>query len=362
MTALAPLEIDLAGAAGPIGWYAHHHGLGHLSRALAVAEHLPDVTIFSSRPGPGVQQLAIDVEPPRSAACAAQPDAVNLHYAPVGVDGVRTRMASLAMWVAAQDPALFVVDVSVEVATFMRLMSVPTVVVRQHGVRDDPAHRMGYANAQSLLAPYPQWLEAPDVPDWIVERTTHTGGFSRFDGRDPDQARARERLGVAAGDRLVVVLAGEGGRTGWPVGPAVRATPGWSWVLLGHGWGDLGGLTPTGWLEDPFDWLCAADVIVAHAGHNAVMEAAAARRPLVVIPVDRPHDEQRHKARALRTSGTAIVHPSWPDAGEWPALLAGAAEADPDMARALCDGQGARRAAHHLRRTAAVLGPQVAVG
>lgn len=359
MTSPPPGGVDPGAPAGPIGWYAHHHGLGHISRALAVAEHLPGITIFSSRPAPGVEQLPMDVEPPRSAACAAEPDPVNLHYAPVGVDGIRSRMGTLASWVTTHDPALFVVDVSVEVATFMRLMSVPTVVVRQHGHRDDPAHRMGYANAQSLLAPYPQWLEDPDAPDWMRERTTYTGGFSRFDGRDVDHTAARLRVGVGEEERVVVLMSGADGRTGWPVAPTVQATPGWRWVLVGRGWAGVAGASATGWLEDPFDWLCAADVIVTHAGHNTVMEAAAARRPLIVVPADRPHDEQRSKAWSLEASGSALVRHTWPDPEDWPSLLDEAAAADPEMARPVCDGAGALRAAQHLHRTAALMGRQV---
>ena len=324
-----------------IGWYAHHHGMGHIARAAAVRRHLPGITVFSSRPAPDTITLPMDIAPPRSAACAAIPDPVGLHYAPIGVDDLRRRTTTLAAWVATHDPAMFVVDVSVEVATLMRLLSVPTAIVRQHGRRDDPPHAMAYANAQSLIAPWPRWLEDPKTPDAVVAATTYVGGFSRFDDRTVDAAASRSRLGVAADERLVVVLAGAGGRVPWPVGQAVAATPGWRWVVVGREWLGTGGAETTGWVPDPFDWLCAADVVVTHAGHNAVMEVASAGRPSVVIPLDRPHDEQRCKAAVLNATGVAVVRPDWPDPHDWPDLLERVLTLDPEPREHLCDGEGA---------------------
>lgn len=349
-----------------IGWYVHHHGTGHLNRMLSIRAHVDmPVTAFSSRPGEGVQSLPIDIDPPRSAACATADPATGFHYAPLGVDGIRQRMTLLAQWVGRHNPDVFVVDVSVEVAAMMRLLSVPTIVMRQNGRRDDLAHEMCYSNASVLLAPYPEWLEDEQVAEWVLEKTVYVGGFSRFDGRirgpedgHPDGA-ARTRLGVQPETRLVVVMGGEGGQVGWPIAAAAAATPGWRWVVLGSGWQtDITGLG-VGWVDDPFDWLQAADVVVTHAGHNAVMECAAAGRPLLVIPQDRPYDEQRHKAQRLQRHDVAIVKPEWPTASAWPALLERTATHTPDPRYRLLDGTGAQRAAMVVQRTARKMGRQV---
>ncbi|WP_204327890.1 hypothetical protein, partial [Proteus mirabilis] len=63
-----------------------------------------------------------------------------LHYAPLNHPGLRARTARIAAWAARTNPALLVVDVSVEVALFARLLSLPTLVVRLAGRRDDPPH------------------------------------------------------------------------------------------------------------------------------------------------------------------------------------------------------------------------------
>lgn len=354
-----------------IGWYAHHHGLGHLTRARCTIAHMEEeVTLFSSHPAADAVALPLDVDPPRSAACATAAAPAGLHYAPLGVPGVRQRMTAMAAWVEATDPDLVVVDVSVEVAALMRLLSVPTVVVRQHGRRDDRAHLTCYADASLLLAPYPSWLEDPWVPDWMRDKTVYAGGFSRFDealsrrGRGtpgapdvpdvPDpMAAARSALGVNPAERIVVVLDGIGGTGCWPVADAVAATPGWRWVTLGAGGPDAT------WIEDPLPWLRAADVVVTHAGHNAVMEVAAARRPAVVIPQDRPYDEQGHKARRLHESGVAHVEATWPAPSRWAGVLATAAAMGTAGAVRLVDGLGAQRAAQAVGDTARQFGRQV---
>ena len=98
--------------------------------------------------------------------------------------------------------------------------------------------------------------------------------------------------------------------------------------------------------------LGSADVVVTHAGQNAVAEVAAARRPAVVIAQPRPFAEQEATAAAVERMGAAIGLSRWPDPGEWPSLL--------DRARALggagwarwTTGSGAREAAAQLEALA----------
>ena len=333
-----------------IGWYAHHHGAGHVQRAVTVIEHLRHpATLFSSRPHPRSRLLPLDVEAPRSHACAVARPSRSFHYAPLGVDGLRERMATMAQWVQTFDPSIVVVDVSVEVAGLMRLLSVPTVVVRQHGLRDDEVHRRCYDDAVALLAPFPEALEPETTPVEIAQRTIYTGGFSRFD-RDPgeldvgDRRAAKALVGAPLDERLVVVLTGDEGAGSWPIRDAVDATPGWTWRVLGSS-ADAPAPLRLGWVEDPLPWLSAADVILTHAGHNAVMECAAVRRPFIVVPKARPFNEQRSKAEALQSAGIGMVRMTWPTASAWPGLLEEASRMDPDLGTTLVDGHGARRMA-----------------
>lgn len=316
-----------------IGFYAHHQGDGHLARATAIAAHLrTPATLLSSRPAPADWTgesvlLARDDEPPPGPL--ADPTAGGaLHWVPLRHDGLRERMGQIGAWIAQERPRLLVADVSVEVALLARLTGTPVVVVGQPGRRDDPAHRLAYSVATAVLAPWPAWaqpLEAPDVTPVTV------GAFSRFDGR-PTTARP-------PGGRRVLVLGGRGGTsvTTADLDAARQATPGWSWAALGP---------PAGrWVDDPWPLLCGADVVVTHAGANALAEVAAARRPAVVIPQPRPHDEQEHTADVLDEAGIAMVPRRWPVPEVWPTLLERATELGGMRWARWAPGDGAQRAA-----------------
>lgn len=288
-----------------IGYYVHHHGRGHLMRASCVAAATDEAVVaLSSLPEPATHPFAAWVplppDPPLTDALGATARGA-LHWAPANSPGYRDRMAQLASWVVSERPRVMVVDVSVEVAALTRLLATPVVVVAGPGVRADDAHLLGYRCASAVVAP---WSALGAVPP-PLERfaTTFTGAFSRFDSR------------VATpppGLRRVVVLFGAGGGSAPLDADVVDATPGWTWSTLG-GSGR--------WTEDVWDELLAADVVVTHAGLGALSEVAAARRPAVVVPQDRPFGEQHDTARRLAAAGLAEVCEHRPKAGDWSGLL-----------------------------------------
>ncbi|MFF9578422.1 glycosyltransferase [Streptomyces rubiginosohelvolus] len=262
-----------------------------------------------------------------------------LHWAPVLHAGLRGRMARIAEWIAATSPALLVSDVSVEVALLARLLGTPTAVVAMRGERTDPPHRTAYDLAELLLAPWPSTLPEPGWPRHWRAKTVHTGAFSRFDGRV--LAPAHEPTD-GTGLRRVLLLMGSGGRdiSTTEVAAARAASPGWQWTTLGG---------PDGrWSTDPWPALCAADVVVTHAGQNALAECAAARRPAVVVPQDRPFGEQAATARALARGRLAIVAARWPEARDWANFLERARTHGGERWSRWAPGDGAARAAGAL--------------
>lgn len=321
-----------------IGWYVHHHGYGHLTRFLAIRPHLPGpVTVFSSLPAPdGLDagatwhRLPTDDDPyvrggalrhPRD----GRPGAGGaLHWAPLGHPGHRARLTAIAEAITRLDPSVFVVDVSVEVAAFVRLLGVPTVVVSQPGDRTDEPHRLAYRLADRVLAPWAEgMLPAPSANAGV----RHTGGISRFDGR----ARSTEP------DARSVVLLG----TALPE-EHVRAARG---ILAAEGWRvDAVGAAGAPRDDDPWPRIGRAAVVVSAAGQNSVADLAAARARAVVIPQPRPFDEQLATAAVLQRRGLAVV--ASPDA--WrrlPALVAEAAASAPDWTAWRVRGAAARAAA-----------------
>ncbi|MCW2713421.1 MAG: hypothetical protein JWN88_468 [Frankiales bacterium] len=322
-----------------IGWYVHDHGSGHAQRLAAVTPHLrTPVTVLSSlAPRPDVPgdwlQLADDLPTGHDTDVSA---GGTLHWAPRHHRGLLERGAEIAGWVARARPSLVVVDVSVEVAVLVRSLGVPVVVAAMRGQRTDRAHATAYDLASALLAPWPASLPEPWPSSWL-DKTWHVGALSRLDGR-PSRP--------APGGRRVVVLWGQGGGevSLSEVRAAERATPGWSWDVIGL----PGGL----WVADPWPLLQAADVVVTSAGQNALAEVAAARRPAVVLPQERPYDEQRANAAALSRAGLAVVRQAWPAPEQWSAVLDEASALDGERWAQWSDGRGAERAAALLDEAA----------
>jgi hypothetical protein len=294
---------------GMTGWYIHHHGAGHLTRFRAVRPHLPgEVTVFSSLPRPDTLPpattwvpLPVDNDRPPGAPDPADADPTAgglLHWAPLGHAGHADRLAGIAAAVAAQRFDRFVVDVSVEVALLVRLLGVATVVVTQPGDRRDIPHRLAYASAARVLAPWPAGAHRrPDTTGFV-----EVGGISRFDGRSRD---------IAPEPGTVLVLGA--GVTDAELASAAAATPGTRWRLAGG--------SASTWIEDPWEALQRAEIVVSAAGQNSVADLAAAGARAVIVPQPRPFGEQAATGRLLADRGLAVVEEAWPAAGAWPSVL-----------------------------------------
>lgn len=325
-----------------IGYYVHHQGSGHRHRAASVrraAERLGvEIAGLSSAPQPA-DWAGEWVDLPDDAGTGPERDVSGhgrLHYVPLFSTGLSARMARIARWLDATRPAALVVDVSVEVALLARLHGVPVVVVAQPGRRGDAAHRLGYDVASRIVAPWPAafgglWQASQDD----LAKTTFVGAVCRFAPVEPPPP-----TDAASGPRRVLVVNGTGGEGAEPVDVtrAQRATPGWEWIQLDRRHGS--------WVDDPWPLICSADVVVSHAGQNLVAEIAAARRPAVLLPQERPFDEQREMAAALVRGGLPVrVRDGWPAAAEWPSLLDDVVGLDGSGWSLWNDGGGAARMA-----------------
>ncbi len=332
-----------------IGWYVHHHGRGHVTRLLAVLPHLDaDVVCFSSLPRPDALpqhctwvRLDRDDEVPEGGPRPDESDPTAdglLHWAPLGHVGHRARLATIAETLARRRIDTMVVDVSAEVVLLARLLGVATVVMAQPGRRDDTPHTLAFRAASRIIAPWPAGLLDLEHLRPVQDKVVHTGGISRFEGRDRPSP---------GGERSGVLLLGGAGGTAVSVEAievAAQAS-GRPWTSLGAGAGSV-------WADDPWDALCRAEVVVSWAGQNAVADLAAVGAKAVVVPQERPFEEQATTAQALQRAGLAIVPDGWPDPAEWPGLLDRAATLDPDWDRWQVAG-AARRAAAVIEAVAA---------
>ncbi|NKS35329.1 hypothetical protein GS488_06635 [Rhodococcus hoagii] len=192
-----------------IGYYVHHHGRGHLTRARTLAGRLdtPVVALTSlalEHPHPFREVVPLDRDDASTAPCNPTAGGA-LHWAPLQDPGLRSRMATLADWIRTARPRAMIVDVSVEVATFVRLMGVPTVVIAMPGERDDAVHRVAYDVADHIIAAWPRELYAPagwsDTPPrrpmWVASAVS--GNVPGPSGETP--APSGSRCSVARAER-----------------------------------------------------------------------------------------------------------------------------------------------------------------
>jgi len=336
----------------PIGFYVHHAGRGHLDRTRFVAEALGEqrVVVATSHPearealaGVSVTVLATDVA---SGPVGDVTAGGSFHWVPERPDVSVTRARQLLEWVDRHRPVLVVVDVSIEVAVFLRMLGIPVVLVRLHGSRDDVTHQFGYRLAEAFLAPYPTLLEDPSTPKSVRARTRYCGVI----GQSVPPARPQWYIGGSVERRRrVLVLWGTGSPP--PTGPnldaVALATPGWDWSMIGP---QTPVQTPTvvhhqGWVDDVTTAIADTDVVVGAPGDGTLGAVAAAGARLVAIPQVRPFDEQVRKAELLAIHRLAVVCPTWPRPDAWGAVLDEAMELDPArMALLEADGASARAA------------------
>ena len=331
-----------------IGYYVHHHGFGHLARALSIVAQMDrPVTALTSLDVPEPHPFTHVVKLPRDddSAQPNQPTAGGaLHWAPLLEYGYTSRMGALAQWVTDARPEAAVVDVSVEVATFLRMMGVPVIVMALPGDRVDPPHLLVHRLADAIVAAWPEQLYAPAWLRQYSAKTCYAGGISRFDGREIDCA-ASSAPGEAQPLRVLALSGRGGGGDEAAIDHAAQACPSSSWTVMGT--------TESSWTVDPWPQICDAHVVVTYAGQSSIADVAAAERPAVVIPQPRPFGEQRATADVLDRNGLATVAREWPDPRSWPALLARASTTDPTRWRRWQVRGAAARAAAAIQSVAA---------
>lgn len=325
----------------PIGYYVHHQGHGHWQRACLIAMELSRPVTLMGTFGPDriapssitTLDLPDDRIDPIFNGVDHQPGRPKaFHYAPLAVDGIRHRMSMIAAWCADNDPALFIVDVSVEVALFLRLLSVPTAVMRLAGPRVDCPHLEAFRSAAIVLAPFPCIFESKMMPGWVREKTVYSGFLAN--------ASARRQSSEAG--RVIVVVLGLGGEVldKRLFIDAALAIPDFDWQVFGPTAPVAAGpsnLSIRGWCDDIGPLLDAAVFVIGGAGDGLLADVAVRAKRFICVPEDRAFDEQRDKARVLAARDMALVLEQWPAADEWPDILRRAATLDPMKLHAEAD-------------------------
>lgn len=313
-----------------IGYYVHHRGAGHLHRALAVAAALDEpVTILSSLDAPAswagewvTLPMDTDIEPVDAAAGGV------FHWVPLDSTGLRSRSAIISHWLDSARPSVVVVDISVEIVALVRLHGIRVVTYAQPGDRNDAPHSLGYRAASSIIAPWPVDIHPSRIDSEIATPIEHVGAISRIPVSVP----------VERSDSSIAILNGSGGRgesaLDAVVAQSMAALPDATWIRLENDTEAVVERT-----------LRSVSLVFGHCGQNAVAEIAATRTPAILVPEERPHDEQFSMAAALAKSGFPLVIAAPDDRTDRAAAIVAARKLDGSGWSGWVDGNGAERAA-----------------
>jgi UDP-N-acetylglucosamine--N-acetylmuramyl-(pentapeptide) pyrophosphoryl-undecaprenol N-acetylglucosamine transferase len=326
-----------------VSYYAHHFGTGHLRHAQTVAStEMFDLQVTSTGPRntnllPGsLEYVELTPDVVKHGPQTELPPVDYLHYAPVG-EHIKQRFATLSLAWRRFDPDVIMVDVSVEVALFARLSGYRVAFRRMPGTRTDSAHRQAYSLADAIFGYYPCALEDPAHLAAFGHKSHYLGVP---EPRNP--ASEAQRFLATRGNcsRVVVQTSLASSVPLCEVVCAAMDSPTWNWEIVGSvdpdGTPMPQNLVVHGVVPDPVPLMRTANLIISSAGHNAVAAAAACRRPVLLIPENRPFDEQLFFARALNASAGIPVKETWRSTDSWTTVLEHAAQTDPEaLAEAL---------------------------
>ena len=180
----------------------------------------------------------------------------------------------------------------------VRLLGVTVVVVAQPGERTDSARR-GYDAATRCSHLAGVATEDSGNSPGVGERgRTRPPGGRRWRDRPRACGPPARRGASSPGRPRGLVLAGSDGFDDPELPDVITSSvPGIDWTVVGG----------KHWVPDVRDHLAHSDVVVTHAGQNAIADVAGWALPAVVVPQSRPFDEQRHLGAVLASSGIAQV-------------------------------------------------------
>ena len=328
-----------------LGYYAHHHGSGHCRQTDKLAALLPiearqQLTVFTSLTSDTYTFAAIDeaqivrlpaederVEDILAGRAGQYWQPTSLHYSPVGNSDIQQRSHKILDTIYQRHIDLMIIDVSVEVAMLCRAASVPYLYVRLPGLRDDVPHLNAFAGALALVAPYPRTLESTKTPEWISQKTLYLD-FINTEQRDAQTYQVfikhlmqlttdEKALSLMLNDKnkntptIVTVIKGYGGHQAIDAKlPELRQLLPYAFII------SLGPIDEdkrhyvdiAAEVSNVTPFIEHSDYLLMACGLNAVAQAYDYATPLVVLPDDRPHQEQEVMAEALIAQGRAL---SW---------------------------------------------------
>ncbi|TDS13280.1 glycosyltransferase [Sphingobacterium paludis] len=343
-------------------FYIHHHGSGHITRAIAIATFLKtyvpcNITFLGSALAAyqqlipaDIDQLMLPMDVPTVDDLHHQPHELkHLHYAPLHVAGLLARNQMITKHFCENPETLCIVDVSCEILQLARLCGIPAVAIRQHGNRTDLAHTLAYDTAAQIIAPYPELMSEANEEGLYADKTLFTGGFSRYENSGVPSS--------AEQDKHIAILIGKGGSSlDENFIKHLQASLDSSYTI--HVMGEISmeqaleNVVMHGHLANPTSILQVCGVVICNAGHNCIMEMGSLRKRIICIPAERPFREQESKAAHLQRLNLAIVIPEHQLIHtDWPSTIAQAQQLDMNAWTKIMDNHALTKIADCLTHT-----------
>ncbi len=315
-----------------LAYYAHNHGAGHCNYAFQFASHIP-MLILTSRKEALQESMKVSVKiknaeqnitlipdedlEENALPLSDFPTPSYLHYAPFGMKKSILRYQKVIENFMKYNVELLIVDVSVEMASFARIIGVPYIYVKMMGNRNDKPHLYAYEGAAFLIAFYPESLEAKETPKWVREKTLYMDFFSKFSETDFDKKECLEQIkrtnsklkndSLSEEDNYVTVLKGFGGDDlDENYFNSVRKLfPNHKILVVGKA-GQIpqnkvdSNFIECGIVESTYPYIKISDFVVGACGSNTTSEIATIGKPFLMTPEERPFEEQFCMADGLQ--------------------------------------------------------------
>lgn len=295
-----------------IGYYAHSHGSGHLKNALQLKELLGELYIITDSTSPLVDESMTVIQKEDFPEGYSHPEASSsdcLHHYSVGDPRIRIRYAQFLAFVISNRIDFMIVDVSVEIAMFCKLCSIPYAYVRLFGDRCDLPHREAFSGAQFMLAYFPDYLEDPSTDEAVQRKSLYLGWVH---SRPQETYALRDHSGGSI-DRVYLVGGTGGNERVEQLAKHLLKEFGHTMI---HVFGEFGKKTlHRNIVYHGFDnywrtYIDQADLVVGSCGMTLVSEMMPFRNKFIAVPEARPFDEQQIFGHQLCHTGTMRV---WTD-------------------------------------------------
>lgn len=288
-------------------FYVHHHGAGHITRAELLITKLQNSYNVVVLYGDLNVKIALNKVCKRSifeklpSKWAGQ-SAVQRSYN-TAFEGVEYSEAplerSITFNLLAQQykPVLFISDVSAELTIMARSIGLPVLMQRHSGdISGDPTQVFAYECATKLYAPYPKQLETPHYS--YFNKTHYLGFISKYTGCE---SATNTDFGSC-----ITLLMTDAQSAALIARTLIKYTE--HVEVIGCQGEAIEGVTYKGKVSN-IDQAISANVVVSSGGNNAVSQLLSLGKKLIVIPENRPYQEQDEKARMLAKNNLAVHLP-----------------------------------------------------